>query len=271
VDYRRLGWLTPWGAAGRLYGHYGLPDGDLGDLDAVVSPLGRVLSWLEPVLKVALTVRTWLTLNIIALVVQIGSDGLGEFLQTLYQGAAITMVVGPFGVLLAVSALAIAAGRGVRTTAIRQLTRPVLLALLTLFVSVGIFGLQLPGVRQALRGLIEPITEAANEFPLSMIAPLLGIWLLIFGVCALYLIHHHTFGGRGNSLLDPLVSIWLAWTVGAVEITMLRSEQPSFVTATVLSATLATLISIVELVVLHRSGTTFRRGPWAAAAAADLR
>lgn len=261
--------MTPWVAAGRLYGHYGLPKAELGVLDAVAAPAGRVLAWLELALPALLAARTWLTLNVIALVVQLTSEGFGPFVATMYQGGAVTMVVGPFGLLLAVTALVLAAQRGRRGTAIRQLTRPVVLAGITLLVSVAIFGLQVQGVRQALQGLIEPVRRAATEPPLSVLAALIGVWLLVFGVCALYLIHHHSFCGQGNSLLDPLVSVWLAWTVGAVEIVMLTDDQTdrgSFVTVTVLSSTTATLISAGQLVALHRKGMTFRRGPWAAAA-----
>jgi hypothetical protein len=96
------GRLTPWVTAGRLYGRYGLPKGDLGVLDAVATPAGRVLAWLESALPALLTARTWLTLNVIALMVQLTSEGFGPFVATMYQGAAVTMVVGPFGLLLAV-------------------------------------------------------------------------------------------------------------------------------------------------------------------------
>ncbi len=263
------GRLTPWATAGRLYGQYGLPKADLGALDAVAAPAGRVLARLESALPALLTVRTWLTLNVIAVVAQLTSEGFGPFVATMYQGGAVTMVVGPVGLLVAVAALVLVAQRGRRGTAIRQLTRPVVLAGITLLVSVGIFGLQVRGVRQALRGLIEPVRQAVTDPPLSVLAGLIGVWLLVFGVCALYLIHHHSFCGQGNSLLDPLVSVWLAWTVGAVEIVMLADDQVgrgSFVTVTVVSATTATLISAGELIALHRKGTTFRRGPWAAAA-----
>jgi hypothetical protein len=249
----------PWRAAARLYGPFGLPEADL------AAPVGRVLSWLAPLLPAMLMARTWLTLNVVALIIQLASDGFGPFVTTLYQGGAITMVVGPFGVLLAVAGLTAAAAPGHRRTAIRQLARPVALAAITLIVSVAVFGLQLPGVRQALQGLIEPIRQAATEPPLSLAAPVVAAWLLVFGLCALYLIHHHTFGGQGHTLLDPLVSIWLTWTVGAVEIAMLdpnHTAHTPFITATLTGASLATLISAAELATLHRGGTTFRHGPW---------
>jgi hypothetical protein len=248
----------PWGAAGRLYGRYGLPEGDLAALG------GGVLSRLAPVLEAMLTARTWLTLNAVALVVQTVVDGVDDVVMSVLVGGAVTMVVGPFGVLLAVGALvAVARGTG-RLTALRQLTRPSLIALVTFLVSVGIFGLQVPVFRQWVAGLIAPVVELANQFPLSMVASVLGLWLFVFGVCAVYLIHRHAFGGGGR-LLDPLVSVWLAWTVAGVEINMYEPGDLSagaFTALTVGSATAATLISVGELVVLHRRGITFRGGPW---------
>lgn len=254
----------PWSAAGRLYGRYGLPDGDLAVLG------GSELSRLGPVLAAMLSARAWLTLNVVALVVQLVVDGADDLLMSIYQGGAVTMVVGPFGVLLGVGGLiAVARGTG-RLAALRQLTRPALIALITFVVSVGVFGLQLPGVRQALEGLIDPVVEFAGRFPLSLITPLLGAWILVFGVCAVYLIHRHGFSSRGvggGCLLDPLVSIWLAWTVAAVEIANYDSVDlpaSTFTALTIGSATAATLISAGQLVALHRRGITFRRGPWAA-------
>lgn len=260
----RLWLLAPWSAAGRLYGRYGLPAGDLAVLG------GSELSRLGPVLEMMLTARAWLTLNVVALVVQLVVDGVDDVVVSIYQGGAVTMVVGPFGVLLAVGVLVAVAHGTQRRTAVRQLTRPVLTALTTFLISVGIFGLQLPGIRQALEALIDPVVEVATQFPFSLITPLLEGWLLVFGVCTVYLIHRHAFSGRntgGGSPLDPLVSVWLAWTVAGVEITMYDSGDlpgSTFTALTIGSAVAATMISVGELFALHRRGITFRRGPWAA-------
>ncbi|OLF12617.1 hypothetical protein [Actinophytocola xanthii] len=256
-------WFTPWGAARRIYGRYGPPLGDLAALDELAAPVGSVLSRLGPVLEALLTVRVWLTLNVVALIAQLVQDGADAVVITVYQTGMVTMVVGPFGLLLAVAVL-VAVAR-TRLTAARQLLRPVLLALVTFLVSVGVFGTQLPGVRQELEGLIAPVVELARQPPLSVVAPLLGAWLLLFGLCSVYLIHHHAFGGDGRRLLDALVSVWLAWVVGVVEIANYPGGDLStraFVWLTVGSASVATLISVVELVSLRRSGVTFRNGPW---------
>lgn len=159
---------------------------------------------------------------------------------------------------------AVAAARG---TAARQLTRPVVIALVTFLVSVGVFGLQIGVVRRAVRSLIDPVVELGRTFPFSVLAALLGGWLFVFGLCAVYLIHLHGFSGRYQGLLDPLVSVWLAWTVAAVEIAGYRPGDLSagtFTALTVASATAATSISAWQLVALRRKGITFRRGPWAA-------
>lgn len=254
--------LLPWGAARRIYGPYGLPHGDLAALG------GHALSRLGPVLEAVLTARAWLTLNVVALVVQLVVDGIDDVAVSVFQGGAVTMVVGPFGLLLGVGVLVAVARGAQRWAALRQLVRPVWVAVVTFLVSVGIFGLQLPVVRQHLAGLIDPVVELTTRFPLSVIAPLLGIWLFVFGLCAVYLIHHHAFSSAktgGGRLLDPLVSIWLAWTVAGVEINMYDAGDLSprtFTTLTLASATAATAISVWELVVLHRRGITFRGGPW---------
>src|SRR6185503_18695701 len=111
-------------------------------------------------------------------------------------------------------------------------------------VSVGIFGLQLPGVRQAVQSLIDPVKEIATRFPFALFTGFMGIWMLVFGLCAVYLIHRNAFSGTGGAhLLDPLVSIWLAWTVAAVEISMYDSDDvpgSTFTTLTIASATVAT-------------------------------
>jgi hypothetical protein len=222
-----------------------------------------VLSRLGPVLEAALTVRVWLTLNVVALFAQLFQDGADAVVITVYQTGMITMVVGPFGLLLAVGVL-VAIAR-TRLVAARQLLRPVVLALVTLLVSVGIFGVQVPGVRQKLAGVIEPVVALADQPPLSVVAPLLGAWLLVFGLCSVYLIHHHAFGGDGRRLLEALVSVWLAWVVGLVEIVNYPGGELStsaFVWLTVGSAGAATLISVGEVVSLRRRGMTFRDGPW---------
>jgi hypothetical protein len=255
--------LTPWGAARRIYGRYGSPLGDLAALEHLGVPLGGVLARLGPVLEAALSVRVWLTLNAVAILGQLVQDGADAVVTTVYQTGVITMVVGPFGLLLAVAAL-VAIARP-RATAARQLRRPVLVAGITFLVSTGIFGLQLPGVRQALEGVIDPVVALATDSLLSVVTPLLGMWLLVFGICAVYLIHHHAFGGEGRRLLDALVSIWLAWAVALVDIVSYRGGELStaaFVWLTVVSASGATVISVGELVVLHRRGVTFRNGPW---------
>lgn len=255
--------LTPWGAAGRLYGRYGLPHGDLAALGGGGSPLG-------PALEALLTARAWLTFNVVALFVQLAIDGPDNVAWSVLLGGAVTMVVGPFGVLLAVGVLvAVARGAG-RWTALRQLMRPILIALVTFVVSVGIFGLQLPVIRQAVEAVLDPVVELGTRFPFFLVTPFLGIWIFLFGVCAIYLIHRNAFSGAntgGGRLLDPLVSIWLAWTVAAVEINMYDAGDlptSTFTAVTIASATMATLISVAQLIVLHRRGITFRYGPWAA-------
>jgi hypothetical protein len=258
----RRGLLTPWGAAGRCYGRYGLPRGELAALG------GSELSRLGPVLEVALNARAWLTLNVAAVLAQLVADGVDDVVVSILQGGLVTMVLGPFGVLLGFAILVAVAAT--RRTATRQLTRPVLIALVTFLVSVGIFGVQLPGVRQAVQSLIDPVVELASEFPFSLVASILGAWLVVFGLCAVYLIHLHGFTGpnTGGGLLDPLVSVWLAWTVALVEIVNFRPDDlpaGTFTTLTLTSATVATLISAWQLVDLHRRGITFRSGPWAAA------
>jgi len=253
---RRWWPYTPWGAAARVYGRYGLPEGDLAVLG------GSVLSRLGPLLEVVLHARAWLTLNVVALVVQLVVDGADDVVSSVYTGGLVTMVVGPFGVVLTVAGLVMVARA--RRVALRRLTRPAVTALLTLLVSVGAFGIQLPGVRQKLESLIDPVVALGDQFPLSMIAPLLGLWLFVFAVCAVYLIHVHAFrvGGNGGvRLLDPFVSVWLAWTVAIVEIVNYGAGDLSSQTFTMLtigSATAATMISLGQLIILHRHGITFR-------------
>src|SRR5687767_10459229 len=109
---RRL--LTPWGAAGWLYGRYGLPHGDWS-----VPGVGD-LSRLGPAVGAVFAARAFLTFNVGALIAQSVQSGVDDVVASVLQGGAVTMVVGPFGVLLAVGGL-VAMARGTRRwTALRQ-------------------------------------------------------------------------------------------------------------------------------------------------------
>jgi hypothetical protein len=50
--------------------------------------------------------------------------------------------------------------------------------------------------------------------------PRVGLWLLIFGVCGVYLMHRNGFSVNSHPLLRPIVTVWLSWTVAATQFTI---------------------------------------------------
>ncbi len=178
------------------------------------------------------------------------------------------MVLGPFGVVLAAVALVTTAGRGRRRSMARRMVRPGVIAALTVLLSVGIFGLQLPGVRQAVGRLLGAASPAQLvghlPWPLELLAWLAGLvigpWLLVFGVCAVYLMHRNGFNSD-EPLLRPIVTVWLAWMVAAVQFAVGNTaglSTVSFYEAVLAGPVLVTVLSVVEFVRLRTLGITAR-------------
>jgi hypothetical protein len=278
---RRGSWVTPiypWVVAGRIYGPYGVSalkakfkKGEF-DAQARINLADGVVMRvsLDPLLRILVPVRLWLSLGVIIVLVKLLSrPDLASTIQDVATHGLITMVVGPYGVLIGVVVLIVAAGRGQRPTMVRQMMRPALIAVLTVLVSVGIFGLQLPMVRQAIGGAMNALSPAQLlarlTLPLQIVLPLLssvvGLWLLIFGVCGVYLMHRNGFSVNSHPLLRPIVTVWLSWTIAATQFTIgdkAGLAHAVFIAAVVSGPALVTLIGVVETIRLRRLGVSLR-------------
>jgi hypothetical protein len=265
-----LGVLLPWTAAGRIYGPYGVSEAierfRRGEFDAEVEvePVDQlpVRVVLDPLLRILVPVRAWVGLGVIVFVVKaVAEPDLGGRVKDAWVHGATTMVLGPFGVFLGVVVLLVVGRRQFRAT-LRSMRRPLAIAGLTVLVSVSIFGLQLPVIRQAVqRGLENAAAGAAGLLgPLWwLLALAAGPWLFLFGVCAVYLMHRNGFSKHSHPYLRPIVASWLACMVAAVELTEGRREgltDTAFVSATLAGPVVVIVLSIVEAARLHRLGVT---------------
>ena len=169
-------WLLPWVAARHLYGRYtAFRQGEFGaeghiDVGSGVS----IRVELDPLLRILVPIRLWCGLGVIVVLVKLIADpDLNQTIQDVFRHGVITMVLGPFGVGLGALAIVVLAGRGQRATAARGLVRPVVIAAVTVLMSVSVFGLQLPGVRQTTQELL----EQGQSFVPAALAWVLGLVL----------------------------------------------------------------------------------------------
>jgi hypothetical protein len=245
-------WLLPWGAARQLYGPYtAFRQGEFG-------------TQLDPVLRILVPVRLWFGLGVVVVLAKLLTDpSLNQTVQDVFSHGVITMVLGPFGVALGAVAVVAVAGRGRRGAAARSVVRPSLIAAGTVLLSVSVFGLQLPGVRQAVQGLLDRSQSAAPTVLASMVGLVLGPWLLVFGVCAVYLMHRNGFSaGIRNPLLRPIVASWLALTVAAVQLTVDERaglSRGAFVASVLAGPVMAIGLSVVEFRRTRSASPTVRR------------
>jgi hypothetical protein len=137
-------------------------------------------------------------------------------------------------------------------------------ALFTILMSVGIFGLQVARVRHFIQGGIDAVTLWASNLPLpvdialGMLKLIAVPWLFVFGVCAVNLMHRNGFGHRSHPLLRPFVAVWLAAAVALVEVASKDHAGLSpfvFWLATLAGPGLTALLGMVEVAWLHRIGS----------------
>jgi hypothetical protein len=251
--------LLPWRLARVIYGPYGaselaakLRQGEFG-VEAPVQLADElaVRIGLDPLLRVLVPVRAWVGLGVVVLAVKVLSepDPLDRAWDAMLHGA-ITMVLGPYGVLLGIAALLVVVRRQRRL-----LVRPALIAGVTVLVSVGVFGLQLPGIRQYVERFLAGPREVAGSAAWGLLGLVGAPWLFVFGFCAVYLMHRNGFSTHSHPYLRPIVSAWLAAAVAAVELaTAGRAGVPDtgFVAATLAGPVAAIGLGVVEVLRLNR-------------------
>ena len=255
--------LLPWWAARYLYGPYGISDWRRGMFGATVDavPAAVPVDWL---LRLLVPVRAWLGLGLVIFIVKcLASPDLSQRVEDAALHGAITMVLGPYGVFVGATIVLLIAGWRRRRDVLRGLTRPVVVALFTILMSVGIFGLQVARVRQFIQGGIDTVTLWTLDLPLpvdvalGMLKLVAVPWLFVFGVCAVYLMHRNGFGHRSHPLLRPFVAVWLAAAVALVEVVSNDHAGLSplvFWLATLAGPSLTALLGVVEVTWLHRLG-----------------
>jgi hypothetical protein len=254
--------LLPWVAARWLYGPYGaaLPrrwrEGDFGaEFEPTVGGVPVPVK-LDPVLRVLVPVRAWLGLGVLVLLVKIAANpDPGDRAVDVWYHGAITMVLGPYGVFLAIGVLWLLAGRGGRVG---------LVAAVSVLVSVGVFGLQIAPVRRAVQGVLDDVTSGGGPL-VGLLGAVAGPWLVVFGICAVFLMHRNGFSAGADPYLRPLVTSWLACTVAAAELTIARRDgvpDGRFVLATLAGPVLVVLLGLVEVLRLRRAGRAVRTNQW---------
>lgn len=255
------GWLVPWRAAAAVWGPYGVRglrqrfrQGEFGADD------------LDPLLRYLVPIRLWLSLGVIVWAVKVvtGPNPVDAFENAAIHGV-ITMILGPWGVLLGVFVLAVAAR--LHPSALRWLIRPTLVAVVTIIVAGVAFGLQISVVRQAMPQNLSPSTLLASlplplQFAAGLAGSLLSFWLGIFGVCGVYLMHRNGFSFHSHPYLRPIVATWLSLCIAAVELQIDEHPglDPTWFLVSVLAGPLAVAaLSIVELIRLKHLGLSLRR------------
>ena len=265
----------PWTVAGRIYGPYGVSAAverfRRGEFDAEVEvePVDHlaVRIVLDPLLRVLVPVRAWVGLGVIVFVVKaVAEPDLGGRVEDVWVHGLVTMVLGPFGVFLGVVVLLVVGRRQWRAT-FRRTRRSLGIAALTVLVSVGVFGLQLPVIRQAVQRGLDSVTSGASGLlgPVWWLLALFAApWLFVFGVCAVYLMHRNGFSKHSHPYLRPIVASWLACVVAAVEATEGRREvltDTAFFSATAAGPVVVIVLSILEVRRLRRLGVTVGEPP----------
>jgi hypothetical protein len=252
-------WYLPWVAARSLYGPYtAFRRGEFGaEARLELVPGTSVRIGLDPLLRILVPVRLWFSLGVVVVLVKLWTNrDLNETIQDVFAHGVVTMVLGPFGVALGAVAIVLTAGRGRRAAATRQLVRPAVIAAVTMLLSVGVFGLQLQGIRQPVQRLLEQSQALVPAPLLSLLGLIVGPWLLVFGVCAVFLMHRNGFAtGDQHPLLRPIVTVWLALMVAAVQFTVGDRDGvsgPVFVAGVLSGPLLVIGLSLIEVIRLRR-------------------
>jgi hypothetical protein len=251
--------LTPWGAAGRLYGSYGVSDWRSGEFGAEVGAVP-----VDGVLRVLVPVRAWFGLGLVIFLAKLAAEpDIGVWIDDSLKHSAITLVLGPYGLLIGAALVVALAGRGRRAATARGVLRPVAVALFTIVMSVAVFGMQLPRQRELVTHWLSVLRDGAAELPalvrfgLSFAGLFTGPWLFVFGLCSVYLMHRNGFSHRSHPLLRPFVAVWLACAVALVEGTFgdrAGLGAVVFWIAVVAGPILTLLLGAVEVMLLRRLG-----------------
>ncbi|MBV6697799.1 hypothetical protein [Kitasatospora aureofaciens] len=256
--------LLPWRLASRIYGPYRMLRLTASGVVTTVGPavLGPAVQpvvsslaeqALDPLVERLLLPRALLGLGLVLLIVRIATGTSGDDLITEVFGDSVVMLLsGPVALLLGCLALVLLARSGTRGRVTRLVARPFLTGLFTavLFVtimkvphdSMGAVGSSLPGF-------------------------FLGLWLSVFTLAVLYLVHRNSFAVRAHPLVRPIVAILLVWltVVGHMELIDTKGTETH---GAALFGLLAgpvgvTVTAVIELVTLRRRHRVGFRGPLA--------
>lgn len=259
--------LLPWRAASTIYGPYGVAamreafrQGKFGaEAEVAVDDQLAFRVVLDPLPRALVPVRAWLGLGVIIFAMKVIADpDLAGRIEDIWYHGAITMVLGPFGVLLGIAFLLVLAGRGHRRAALRRTRRSTGIAMLTVLLSVGVFGLQLPVLRQSVETVMDAVTGSLGAV-WGLVSLVVGPWLFVFGVCSVYLMHRNGFSTHSHPYLRPIVASWLSFMVAAVELSVgsrTGLTDTRFVAATLAGPVLVVALSAGEAFRLHRLGVT---------------
>lgn len=269
--------ITPWRVAGRLFGSY--RPKKLIVLDAAnFGRAGIPAELSSPLLEKLFSVRWLFSLGALTLLAQLATNGVGDFLQQLITVCSVTMFIGAPSVLLIVLGLYLVADPSHRRGLLQQLRSTIVVAALAWFLVLFAIGNYIPLWPDwfSFQGLIDAMSlrdadPSVSRVLLSLFVLLpLFLWFCAFGLCSAYLVHNNSFnvegGVAGGTVTDPVINIWLAWSVAGFNLVGMSIAGVPYGTSTVvfavLGAAIATAISAWELRLLLAGGASFRHGPW---------
>jgi len=107
-------------------------------------------------------------------------------------------------------------------------------------------------------------TSLLVRFLSAVLGSAVGMWLVVFGVCAGYLMHRNGFSAHSHPYLRPIVTSYLSCMVAAAE--LVNGDRTEFVGSGPTVAALAgpvvvIALSVVEVVRLRRLGVTLGDQP----------
>ncbi|MCP3804098.1 hypothetical protein NLX83_32985 [Allokutzneria sp. A3M-2-11 16] len=239
----RLRVVMPWRVAESLYGPYTLVQHfELANHDEVQLTEDVRVQDVRPALEWALSARTLITLGVLITVVKWISAPVSPFraMEDWLLHAGISAVFGPVGLLIGAGVLVWLAQPAHRDATRLAVRRPIRVALLTALVMVVTLGGVFSRVNLTL-GHASPLM-----LPVGIV---INLWVIVFFICTLYLVHHNGLSHRGHPLLRPITTTFLAWATAILPFVLPQKglePTPGVITVALLGSTVATAISVWE-------------------------
>lgn len=264
----------PWGAARWLFGSYKprtiLIASDAPTLPRLVGRLGTLI----PVAEKLMSAKTLLSVGSLVLIYQLIAAGPSAFFSQLWIVTGATVFLGTPLVAIAIVGTLLAVEKGQRRVAAREMSTAIRVTLVALFLVLYGAGHNVPLWPKILTlSYLDPyFAPDLNDLgwtDLLVMLVLLAfffLWAVPFGISSAYLIHNNSFGLEGGTLLSPVVSIAVAWSV-AIFGPVVSSVENRWIgiEATLIglgSAVVVTFLSIFEYQALRARGITLKNGPW---------